>query len=141
MGTHLRTQIKDIVKETLRDNGVDVIDSIFRGVLDENLPKTYVDIKDGNFELAAIGDIAMTRNFEISVNTLLADVEGVDDRIDEIMVLIEKAILNHEKLNDKTFPTGFQIIQDEKIEDLKIANQTFNLKIYTAIDGCDQELL
>lgn len=140
MAVHLRTQIKDIVKETLRDNGVDVIDSIFRGIADEDLPKTYVDIKDANFELTAIGDIAMTRSFELSTTTLLADVEGIDERIDEIMVLVEKAILNHEKLNDKTHALGFQVIQDDKLPNLKIANQVFNITTYTSLDGCDTEL-
>lgn len=140
MAVHLRTQIKDIVKEVLRDNGVDVIDSIFRGIDDEDLPKTYVDIKDANFELTAVGDIAMTRSFELSTTTLLADVEGVDERIDEIMVLVEKAILNHEKLNDKTHALGFQVIQDDKLQNLKIANQVFNITLYTSLDGCDTEL-
>ena len=140
MAIHLRTQIKDIVKETLRDNGVDVIDSIFRGVDANDLPKTLVDIKEANFDLTAVGDIAMTRSFELSVTTLLADVEGVDQRIDELMVLIEKAIINHEKLNDKAHALGFQIVQDDKLEDLKIANQVFNITLYTALDGCDQEL-
>ncbi len=145
MTIHLRTQIKDIVKEALRDNGVDVINSIFRGLDDEELPKTYVDIIDASFELTAIGDIAMTRSFELSTTTFLADVEGVDERIDEIMVLIEKAIINHEKLNDKTHASGFSIIRHDKlpnlkIADLKIANQVFNITVLTSLDGIDFQL-
>mgnify|MGYP000172675695 CR=1 FL=1 len=72
---------------------------------------------------------------------MYASYEGVDEKIDENMVLIEKAIMSDSILEDKTVPLGFEIIRDDKLENLLVAHQTFTVTVFSSLKDLDKELI
>jgi hypothetical protein len=139
---HLRGQITKTIKAALNSAGVKTIDSIYKGIDNVNLPVTYVNVQKYDNDLVGIGDIALRRDFFVSVTLLHSAYQGTDEVIDEILLKSEKAIINDPKLNDKCHQISVDITTNDEGQNLlKIVNQLYQITVFTSIDGSDQELI
>ena len=138
---HLRSQIISVVKEALENESIKAFDSIYKAIDNDEMPCAYVSINKIDNELVGISDLAVQRDYLVSVTIFHGDSEGVDEVIDDLLVRSEKAIINHPKLNDKTHQLSIDIESTDKGENiLKVVNSLYTVTVFTSIDGSDQEL-
>lgn len=138
MAQHIRTQLRKKIKEILKAQNIRTFNPIF-GTLDEkDLPCVVIEIpKSVNTPGTISGHVE--RAYQISLGIVHKAFEGVDEKIEEIMVKIEKALINDETLNDRIFPLHEEVKpSNEGDQSIRIVDQAFIVTIFTANDGCDE---
>ncbi len=135
---HIRTQIRNKVKDVLKAQKIRAVDSVYGTLSDDNLPCVIVEIPQCDISQSTVG-IMKQRDFIISLRIVNKAYKGVDDAVDAIIAKIEKALLN-----DPFFDESIQPLQ-EKIEvveggdqSIRIMNQTL---LFTVITSDCEEIL
>lgn len=129
---HIRTQIRNKIKEVLKANSIRAFDPLFGSLSEDDLPCVVVDIAACNIDPASI-DSLRKREFVVTLSIIHKASKGVDDVIDGIMAKNEKTLLADPFFDDNLTPFSEKLRDNnEGDQTVKVIDQSFLYTVYTS---------
>ncbi len=137
---HIRTQLSNVILEVLKKVNIRSFYSLYRALNEKELPCAIVEIPKFDSEIASVNSL-VRKEFYFVVEFIVQMSDGIDSKVDEILVKIEKELLTHSKLSGRCshLSTKFSI-REEGNQPILSAKCDYVFTIFTKHNEPDTEI-